>query len=60
MTIKPSALSVTVGLMETVSVPSLFRKVRPDESTWTIEGGTKVIVTLAKVDEEMWHQLEAM
>ena len=42
-------MTVKVGLVETVSLPALYRKVRPDECTWTIEGGSKVIATLAKV-----------
>ena len=53
-------MTVKVGLTETVCLPALYRKVRPDECTWTIEGGSKVIATLAKVDEEVWHQLDAM
>ena len=57
---KPNAMTVKVGLTETVCLPALYRKVRPDECTWTIEGGSKVIATLAKVDEEVWHQLDAM
>ena len=62
VTFKPGALIVKVGLMETVSLPALYRKVRTDECTWTFEGGAKakVIVTLAKVDEQVWHQLEAL
>ena len=58
--LEPNAMTVKVGLMETVCLPALYRKVRPDECTWTIEGGSKVIATLAKVDEEVWHQLDAM
>mmetsp|Transcript_20123 Transcript_20123/g.50151 ORF Transcript_20123/g.50151 Transcript_20123/m.50151 type:complete len:378 (-) Transcript_20123:37-1170(-) len=60
-----TAMRVTVGLAETLALPALFRRVRPDECTWTIEGGTNadpttVVATLAKVDEEVWHQLDAM
>jgi hypothetical protein len=32
-------MTVKVGLVETVTLPALFRRVRPDECTWTIEGG---------------------
>lgn len=57
---KPNAVTVKVGLAEAVSLPALYRSVRPDECTWTIEGGNKVIATLAKMDEQVWHQLEAL
>lgn len=57
--------SMTVGLKGVgstiVSIEKLFRKTRPDESTWTVEsnkGSTKVIVTVAKIDEQVWHALE--
>ena len=36
--------------------PGLFRKVRPDDCTWTIESG-KVVVTLQKTDEQLGHDL---
>ena len=39
--------------------PGLFRKVRPDDCTWTIEKG-KVVVTLQKTDEQLWHDLVAV
>ena len=39
--------------------PGLFRKVRPDDCTWTIESG-KVVVTLQKTDEQLWHDLIAV
>ena len=61
--------SVTVALKDVggtfVDVPNLYRKTRPDESTWTVDSGrdgtgTKVVVTIAKVDEQVWHSLEGI
>ena len=44
-----------------VQIDNLYGKVRPDECTWTIAGGSKkneVCVSLAKVDDdETWPQL---
>jgi hypothetical protein len=39
-----------------VSIGNTFRATRPDESTWTMDGD-KVVVTLAKMDEQVWHEL---
>ena len=38
------------------SIDNTFRATRPDESTWTMDGD-KVVVTLAKMDEQVWHEL---
>ena len=50
MAFKVESVEVVVGGAATPSW-RLYRRVRPDECTWTIEGGKKVVVTLAKVDE---------
>jgi len=62
VTFKPRAL--TVGLKGAndaplVSVDKTFRATRPDESTWTMDD-TRVVVTVAKMDEQVWHTLEGM
>ena len=62
VTFKPRSL--TVGLKGApsesgaplVSIDNTFRATRPDESTWTMDGD-KVVVTLAKMDEQVWHEL---
>ena len=58
--IAPGSVTVRVGGETVCAVARLFRAARPDESTWTIDGGAKVVVTLAKVDEQVWHALEAI
>ena len=58
--IAPGSVTVRVGGETACAVARLFRAARPDESTWTIDGGAKVVVTLAKVDEQVWHALEAI
>lgn len=56
---KPMGMAVKVGGADTLSLDALYRKVRPDECTWTMEGA-KIVVSLAKVDESVWHQLVAV
>ena len=58
--------SLTVGLKGAspdakplVSLTKTFRATRPDESTWTMDG-ERVIVTVAKMDEQVWHELEGL
>ena len=64
VTFKPRSL--TVGLKGAspdakplVSLTKTFRATRPDESTWTMDG-ERVIVTVAKMDEQVWHELEGL
>ena len=57
---KAESVEVVVGGAATAKAERLYRRVRPDECTWTIEGGKKVVVTLAKVDEQVWHAIEAV
>ena len=38
---------------------ALDRATRPDESTWTMDG-ERVVVTVAKMDEQVWHELEGL
>jgi HSP20 family molecular chaperone IbpA len=57
---KSESVEVVVGGAATAKAERLYRRVRPDECTWTIEGGKKVVVTLAKVDEQVWHAMEAI
>ena len=64
VTFKPRSL--TVGLKGAsprakplVSLTKTFRATRPDESTWTMDG-ERVVVTVAKMDEQVWHELEGL
>ena len=65
VTFKPRSL--TVGLKarrpprrEAFGFPDeTFRATRPDESTWTMDG-ERVVVTVAKMDEQVWHELEGL
>ena len=63
VTFKPRSLTVGLkgapsesGAPDLVSIDNTFRATRPDESTWTMDGD-KVVVTLAKMDEQVWHEL---
>jgi hypothetical protein len=60
VTFKPRSLTVGLKGPESgsplVSIDNTFRATRPDESTWTMDGD-KVVVTLAKMDEQVWHEL---
>jgi HSP20 family molecular chaperone IbpA len=58
---KPSSFSVSVRGADAaaIAVPKTYRATRPDESTWTMDDG-KVVVTIAKMDEQVWYGLEGL
>lgn len=51
-----SSPTTTTTTMTTFLEGNLSQKVRPDESTWTVEGGV-VIVTLDKLVKTFWHNV---
>ena len=62
VTFKPRALAVGLKGADgapLVSIDKTFRATRPDESTWTVEDA-RVVVTVAKMDEQVWHTLEGV
>ena len=72
VTFRPDGFAVRARDEVMLAVPSLFRKTRPDECTWTLERGGggeggegegargRVVATLAKMDEEVWDALKSV
>ena len=58
MTIEPKHLRVYDRTTEMVYLDGeLFDKIKAGDSTWTIDNGDKIMITLEKADENIWKTI---